>query len=518
MSSETTYPPEDNTDFLFAARGHRSSVDPCIILSEDKKDVVYNSEAYKFITVNCSTDKVNPSLWREGQLYYKQSLFKEERGARSIKALIYTHSHADHFGGTNAITEAKVASPDLEIYAPEGFLEHAMSENVYTRNTMARRANPEGQIGKSSIKSLTKMISTTKEEALVDDDLRIVFWVTPGTEAPSEMNFDFPQYNALCMAENATHTMHNIQTLRGALGKGAKVAFASHHWPTFGNDKINEFLSCQRDLYAYPHNETLRQLNAGQTGLKIAEDFKLPHSLEQIWNLPGYYGSVSHNFDGNPAHLWEHPPTAAAQRYVHCIGSIEKVIDLAPKYRDKTTPPDLRFATTLLSHANATWRNFFLCGAQELLEPTTRVMLSMDVASFMALSIEQLMDTLAIRVDGLKAWDVAPFTIKLVAKDLNTIWWLNLSNGVVTGYEIKPEEDDKEATLKMWVTHQGLVDSVIGVTSGLDGIKTSSDLSVWGILTSVITTSDSAFAIVTPEKLNLPEEIPNWFKMRFPKI
>jgi len=246
------------------------------------------------------------------------------------------------------------------------------------------------------------------------------------------MNFFFPQYNALCMAENASHTMHNIQTLRGALvrdarlwsryldesivffGHDSEVVFSSHHWPTWGKDNVITFLSQQRDLYAYLHNETLLQLNNGHTGLEIAEDFKLPPSLDNVWSVRGYYGSVSHNvkaiynrymgwFDGSPAHLWEHPPVAAAKRYVDCVGGIERAITLGIQYEQGG---HLRFVATLLSHAvfadqentaarealrsvltklgyateNATWRNFFLSGSKELIQPIEAARISCPLA------------------------------------------------------------------------------------------------------------------------------------------
>ncbi len=186
--------------------------------------------------------------------------------------------------------------------------------------------------------------------------------MAPGTEAPAEMHFYFPQYRALCMAENATHNLHNLLTLRGALVRDphgwsgylteaidrftdrADVVFASHHWPTWGKDRIVEFLSLQRDLYAYLHDQTLRQLNQGFTGIEIAETFEMPPALEKAWHTHGYYGSVSHNvkavyqrymgwFDGNPGRLWPHPPEALGPRYVEAMGGIDRVVEIARRTR-----------------------------------------------------------------------------------------------------------------------------------------------------------------------------------------
>ncbi len=182
--------------------------------------------------------------------------------------------------------------------------------------------------------------------------------MAPGTEAPAEMHFYFPRYRALCMAENATHNLHNLLTLRGALVRDphgwsgylteaidtfadrADVVFASHHWPTWGKERIVEFLSLQRDLYAYLHDQTLRLLNQGYTGIEIAETFQMPPALEKAWHTHGYYGSVSHNvkavyqrymgwFDGNPARLWPHPPEAIGPRYVEAMGGIDRVVEIA---------------------------------------------------------------------------------------------------------------------------------------------------------------------------------------------
>jgi alkyl sulfatase BDS1-like metallo-beta-lactamase superfamily hydrolase len=620
-----TNPPPDPTDNLNATRGHITSLKPCVIYSSvtDGK-VVWDNDSYDFLKDE-SPSTANSSLWRQSQLCAEQGLFKvtdgvyqvrgfdisnvtfvettaaeplgvvvidplisyecakkalelylSHRPGRLIRALIYTHSHIDHFGGAGAIVEAAGAGADLPIYAPDGFFEHAVSENVYAGSAMLRRSvymygtslekGPKGQIGvglglatssgKNHFVPPTVNITTTGQSAVIDG-LEIVFQVTPGTEAPSEMNFFFPQYNALCMAENASHTMHNIQTLRGALvrdarlwsryldesivlfGYDSEVVFSSHHWPTWGKEHIITFLSQQRDLYAYLHNETLRRLNNGYTGLEIAEDFKLPPALDNLWSTRGYYGSVSHNvkaiynrymgwFDGNPAHLWEHPPVAAAKRYIDCLGGIERAITLAIQYENDG---DLRFAATLLSHAvfadqentaarealksvltklgyaseNATWRNFFLSGARELTQSIDPPKNAVSAGALTALSIEQLMDTVVIRIDGPKAWDQA-FTIDILITDLSSGWHLNLSNGALTGHAIQFKtiehgELELPASLTIEVTHPQLVGLTVGQPDNLDGITTSGDVNVWKTLLSLLTIPDRTFAIVTPEKL-----------------
>ncbi|KAG4438970.1 hypothetical protein IFR05_005542 [Cadophora sp. M221] len=604
------YPPDNQTDFDNADKGWKRSLSPCIIASSaDPSRTIWNNDAYGFILDNdCPDDVANSSLWRQSQRCARQGLYavvdpadnngsgiyqvrgldisnmsfietissdgvvvvdpltsfecaqqallfyQEERPGKTIKAMIYTHSHADHFGGAVAITDAATGQgvENLDIYAPDGFLEHAVSENVYAGNAMGRRAlfmyreslrpEPSGQIstglgmatstGVSGLVAPTKTISATTEEGSPDmiDGLEIYFQITPGTEAPSEMNFHFPQYRATCMAENATHTLHNIQTLRGAVsryldeavvlyGKQTDVVFASHHWPTFGNTEVITFLCQQRDLYAYMHNETLRELNTGETGLEIAEKFQLPATLDNLWSGRGYYGSISHNvkaiynrymgwYDGNPAHLWEHPPVESAQ------------------FR---TLGDLRFSATLLNHAvfadqnstpareelsvtykalgygaeNATWRNFYLTGAQELMNGITKVMNAMSPESYAALSMEQLVDTMAIRIDG-PAASGATFTIDIMVTDTKAGCHMNMSNSALNHHSIAhqdfPHISDPAASLTIWPTFQQFVDLVDGERTDLSKIPTSGDRTVWDTLSSLLTEYNTGFAIVTPEE------------------
>jgi alkyl sulfatase BDS1-like metallo-beta-lactamase superfamily hydrolase len=286
----------------------------------------------------------------------------------------------------------------------------------------------------------------------------IEFQLTPGTEAPAELNFFLPGMSALCMAENATHTLHNLLTLRGALVRDphvwssylteaitlfasrADVVFASHHWPTWGREELTTFLSQQRDLYGYLHDQTLRMLNQGFTGLEIAERVELPPALRDAWNTHGYYGSISHNvkaiyqrymgwFDGNPAHLWEHPPVESARRHVELMGGADEVLR---KARETFEAGDFRWTATVLDYVifadpdnaeartlqadtleqlgygaeNGTWRNFFLMGALELRDgsvgtPTTTS--APDIVA--ALTVDQLFDSIALSVNGPSAWE-----------------------------------------------------------------------------------------------------------------
>lgn len=429
------------------------------------------------------------------------ALYREHRGERPVTGLIYTHSHGDHFGGARGVLP-EGSEQGVPVVAPIGFLEHAVSENVYAGNAMTRRAmfmygdrlpkSPEGQVsaglgmttstGTVSLIPPTLDVTRTGQEETVDG-VRIVFQLTPGTEAPAEMNFSFPQRRALCLAENATHNMHNILTLRGAVVRDARiwsryldeaveffgdsydVAFASHHWPTWGRENVVEMLTQQRDLYAYLHDQTLRMLNSGLTGAELAEEMQLPPALEQAWHARGYYGSLSHNtkavyqrylgwFDGNPAHLWEHPPVELATRYVELAGGPESALAKARTY---ATDGDLRFAATVLNHLvfadprndaakeelagvyerlghgseNGPWRNFYLMAAVELRQGPGTVELDTSTGMAAALTTEMLLDSVAVRIDGPRAWHDS-LTVDLALTDEGKRHRLTLRNGALT--------------------------------------------------------------------------------------
>lgn len=350
---------DDTTDFEDARRGLITALDPCVIKNLEGRKI-WDNEEYDFLNDQCPST-ANPSLWRQAQLCRKQGLFqvtdgiyqirgldlsnmtiiegnrgiivvdplvsvecaaaslklyRGNRGDRPVTGLLYTHPHGDHFGGARGVLPA--TDIEIPVIAPTGFMEHAVEENIFAGTAMARRAvymygdglrkGPAGQIstglgstistGMTTLIPPTLDISKTGQEEVIDG-VRLIFQMTPGTEAPAEMNFYIPDRRALCMAENATHNMHNILTLRGALvrdaqawssyldeaivlfAQTAEVSFASHHWPTWGRDAIVRYLSEQRDLYAYLHDQTLRLMNKGLTGLEIAETFVLPSALQK---------------------------------------------------------------------------------------------------------------------------------------------------------------------------------------------------------------------------------------------
>ncbi|MFD4959426.1 alkyl/aryl-sulfatase [Microbacterium sp. NPDC058389] len=602
-------PFDDVDDFAAADRGFIGTLDDPKIRNA-AGDVVWDAAAYDFIQGD-APDSVNPSLWRQSKLVAKHGLYevveglyqvrgldlsvmsfiegdtgvivvdplisketgaaalelyRRHRGDRPVTAVIFTHSHIDHFGGVLGFVSADdVSSGRVQILAPEGFLEHSVAENVYAGVAMGRRAGymygaalargPQGAVGaglgqttstgEATILPPSREITTTGEKHTIDG-VEFEFQMAPGTEAPSEMHFYIPRYRALCMAENATHTLHNLLTLRGAVvrdphvwshylteaierfGGEAEVVFTSHHWPTWGNAEITRFLGIQRDLYGYLHDQTLRLLNQGYNGAEIAEMIQMPPALEASWSTHGYYGSVSHNvkaiyqrymgwFDGNPARLWPHPPKPLAERYVAAIGGVDRVVELAQEAFDAG---DFRWAATLLDHAvfadedhagartlyadtleqlaygaeNGTWRNFFLSGATELREGNFGTPTQTNAPLILAqLTPEQLFDAVAIRVDGPKAWDLS-LAIDVTLSDLGRSFHLSLGNGVLVYVERDP---DAATPLGLTLTKPRLILLAGGDTESA-GIEVRGDISVLTQLLEVLDQGDPDFDIVTP--------------------
>ena len=419
-----TLPFNNKEDFENAQRG-LIAVQDTVTVKNENGDVVWDLESYKkYISLDkAAPDSVNPSLWRNAQLNMINGLFKvtdgiyqvrgydlsnitfvegkkgwivfdplisqevakaalefvnQELGERPVTAIIYSHSHLDHFGGVRGIVDEKdVKAGKVEIIASHGFTEHAVSENVIAGNAMGRRAiymygallprnefgGVNGGLGQTTSTGLatliepTDFIEKTGEERVVDG-VKLVFQYTPGTEAPTEMNTWIPEKKALWMAENTTNTMHNILTLRGAQVRDAlkwssylnetiemwsdevEVKFQSHHWPVWGQQDIVDYFKKQRDIYKFTHDQSVRLMNQGYTGEEISELITLPKSLEENWATRGYYGTLRHNsravyqrymgwYTGNPSDLNNLPPTNAAVNYVDYMGGEQAVLEKA---------------------------------------------------------------------------------------------------------------------------------------------------------------------------------------------
>jgi alkyl sulfatase BDS1-like metallo-beta-lactamase superfamily hydrolase len=610
MADRAELPFGDTADFEATERGLVDAGDP--VVRNDAGEVVWDNGSYSFLTGD-APDTVHPSLWRQSTLAARQGLFevtdgiyqvrgydlsnmsvvegdtgvividplisaetaaaalalyRKHRGDRPVAAVIHTHSHVDHFGGVKGVvSQEDVDAGKVQIIAPEGFVEHAISENVYAGTAMGRRAgymygaalsrSAQGGVGAGlgqttstgtvTLIDPTVTITHTGQELTVDG-VQIIFQMAPGTEAPAEMHFYFPVKRALCMAENATHTLHNLLTLRGAevrdphgwahylteaielFADKSDVVFASHHWPTWGTANIIGFLTIQRDLYAYLHDQTLRLINLGFTGPEIAEMIELPPALERSWSTHGYYGSVSHDvkaiyqrylgwYDGNPARLWQHPPQEAAKRYVKFMGGPDEVV---AKARQSLKDGDLRWAAQVLDHVvftdpghaeakslladvftqlgygseNGTWRCEFLSAAMELRTGnfgTPTVTASADIVAH--LSPEMLFDALAIQVNGPVAWDL-DLAIRWDLPDHGASYRTTLHNGVLTYVK----DSGKPASLTLTVPAAALIALAQGnLDAARDhGLTTNGDESQLATLFSALQPGDPNFNIIEP--------------------
>ncbi len=432
-------PKDDGQDLADARRGFIDTIEDAKALNAFGR-AVWDLSPFAFLAEETPPETVNPSLWRQARLNMQHGLFevtkgiyqvrgfdlsnitfvegekgfvvidplisaepaatalalmRKHRGDKPVSAVIYTHSHVDHYGGVRGVLSPEDIERGATIIAPEGFLEAAVSENVLAGNAMNRRATymygallprgPRGHvdaglgkttsIGQVDLVPPTRSISATGERMVVDG-VEIVFQVTPDTEAPAEMNFFFPRHGALCMAENCTCHLHNLYTPRGAqvrdasawsryidealdlFGADTEVLFASHHWPRWCGARAADFLRKQRDLYKFIHDQSLRLANHGLNPTEIAEAIRLPPTLAAEWHTRSYYGTLNHNakavyqrylgwFDGNPANLHKHPPVEAGRRYVELAGGAEALI---AKARAAFEAGDYRWVAEVVNH------------------------------------------------------------------------------------------------------------------------------------------------------------------------
>ncbi len=561
-------------DFEDARRGFIATL-PEVEITNAAGQIVWSLKQYDFLAQTQAPDTVNPSLWRQAQLNMTNGLFQvtdriyqirgfdlsnmtliegtqgvividpmisaetaragldlyyTHRGRRPVTAVIYTHSHVDHYGGVRGIIdEADVAAGHVMVIAPDRFLEEVTSENVIAGAPMVRRAlfqfgallpaGERGQVdaglGKVTSRGSVTLIPPTHVirepiETHMVDGVEIIFQLTPDTEAKAEMHMFYPGLRALNLAENATHHLHNVYPIRGAqvrdalawskyldraradFAPHADVVFAQHHWPVWGQTRIQDYLAKQRDAYKFLHDQTVRLLSHGLKPDDIADQIAFPSALEQEWSVRGYYGTLRHNakaiyqrylgwYDANAANLNPHPPAQRAARTIRYMGGADAVI---AKAREDFAAGDYRWVADIMSQVvfaepdnaqaralaadafeqlgyqaeSATWRNAYLFGAVELRNGTPqfpmRAPVSPDVVQ--ALSVELLFDYIGVRLNGPKAEGVTS-VINWAFTDTGDTGVSTLSNAALT-YLAGPHTDSADASVT--TTRAGLASVV----------------------------------------------------------
>ncbi|WP_299808971.1 alkyl sulfatase dimerization domain-containing protein [uncultured Shewanella sp.] len=610
-------PFDDVQDFEDAKRGFIARMDELTVL-DSEGNTVWDRTAYDFIKGEAPTS-VNPSLWRQASLNNIDGLFEvtegvyqlrgfdlanmtviegetgwiiidplttaetanvafeflnKTLGARPVSAIIFTHSHMDHFGGALGLLDenAQVEDPfeGVDIIAPAGFMHEATSENVTAGTAMSRRAmymygkqlprskrghidsglGKEPAFGQFGILSPTLVVE--QDSSMMIDGVPFEFQIVSGSEAPAEFTFYLPEQQAYCGAELVSKNMHNLYTLRGAKVRDAltwsraiddalnsqrdtKVYFGSHHWPIWGQERVNEFLEKQRDTYKYIHDQAVRMLNAGLTPAEIAEQIQMPPSLSNTFATRGYYGTAKHNakavyqaylgwYDANPVNLDPLPATASAVKYVELMGGADKIIAAANK---AVAAGEYRWAAELVNHLvvaepkhneakallasiydqlgyqaeSAPWRDVYLTAAYELRHGSPEK--GIDLASMKSIllhsPLDNFMQSMATRVIGPEAFG-EEFELNIYFIDLEQNYVLSLKNAVLH-HKLAPKSAKANATLN--ISHELFVDLIIG-KAGVKEVLFSDELEIEGSkldLVSFFSTLDKpkgVFNIVTP--------------------
>lgn len=612
-------PFSDKDSFANAKKGFIAPLANGGVIKNAQGQVVWDIDRFDFIKENSTApDTVNPSLWRQSQLVKMSGLFKvtdniyqvrtadlsnisfiegpegiividplistetakaaldlyfEHRPKKPIVAVIYTHSHVDHYGGVKGIiNEEDVKSGKVKIVAPIGFTEHAVAENVMAGNVMSRRASymygnllpesPQGQVGaglgmttSSGTVSLippTTIISKNQEKLKLGG-IEFTFFLAPDSEAPSEMFFYIPKYKALCTAEDATHTLHNTYTLRGAQirdplawskylnqaiylwGNDVQVLFAPHHWPIWDQENIVKHLKLQRDMYRFINDQTLHFANQGYTKEQIAEKVQLPEKLSHYWSNRGYYGTMNHNtkatyvkylgwFNGNPATLHPLPQIEASKKYVAYMGGATKVIEQA---RQDLANGNYRWVAEVMNHVvfaepnnqdarnleadaleqlgyqaeSGPWRNFYLSGAKELRSGVKKLP-TPDAASpdtIRAMDSGLLFDYFGIKLNGEKAAGTN-ITLNFVFPDIKKKYLVELNNGSL--HNIEGYQSDKaDATITL---NRETLNQILLKNTTLEGSIKNNQIKIEGKNDSLVQllgfmdSFDFWFNIVTP--------------------
>ncbi|MDL0432287.1 alkyl sulfatase dimerization domain-containing protein [Marinobacter sp. TBZ242] len=622
--------PFDNRDDFENARRGLIAQDAELVVDSVNGGEIWNMQDYAFIDSDGENapSSVNPSLWRQAALNNIHGLFevreglyqirgydlanmsiiesdtgwilvdpltagetaskaflfaREHLGEKPVRAILFTHSHIDHFGGVQGILQhlSDEEKADLRIIAPAGFEEEATSENIIAGPAMTRRAmymygkqlgrGDRGHVGTGLGKgpafgtfgfaTPTDMVSETGTELTVDG-VPMVFQIVSGSEAPAEFTFYLPEHKAFCGAELVSRNMHNLYTPRGAKVRDARiwsgfieearnlfpeadVYFGSHHWPLWGQDKIQEFLAKQRDTYKFIHDQTVRLMNRGATPRELAENLQLPPALNEDFHNQGYYGTVSHNakavyqyymgwFTANPAQLNPLPESESAKRTVEMMGGAEKVLDQALREFSGAADMDAtegrntyRWLAELLNHVvfadpdngdarallanvydqlgyqaeSGPWRDFYLTGAYELRHGAPKEGLKPAVMREILLHtpVSLFFESMAVRLNAADA-EGKSTTIKVTFTDLQQSYLLTLQNSVL---HHRLTSDDTPADASLLLTRPMFVDILIG-DAGLKELLFSDDIRFEGSkldligFFSMLDKPDGRFNIVTP--------------------
>jgi linear primary-alkylsulfatase len=565
-------PFEDVSDFKDASRGFIGTIDGARVTSAQGREV-WSLEPYGFLADEEAPATVNPSLWRQARLNMNHGLFEvvpgvyqvrgfdianmtliegdagvivvdtltsmegaraamelyfKHRGTRPVSAVIFTHTHTDHWGGARGILAQGQA--DVPIIAPNLFMEHAVSENIIAGPAMIRRAHyqfgpflakgPRGQVdcglgktmaaGSVALVRPTDLIIATGDKRNIDG-VEFEFQMAPNSEAPAEMHFYVARYRVLNLAENCTHNFHNLLPFRGAdvrdalawsnylnealklWGGRAEAMCGQHHWPVWGQQRIDRMITEQRDLYKFAHDQTIRLMNHGLTASEIAETIKLPESLQGAWHGRGYYGHIRHNvkaiyqkylgwYDANPVNLDPLPPVEAGKKYVEYMGGSDAILARAARDFSKGefrfvaqalshlvfAEPENRAARTMLADTfeqlgyaaeSATWRNAYLFGAQELREGMPKLPPRPPIRrdTLASLRTGQLWDVLAVRLNGPKA-EGKHIVLNWTFTDTDELFALNLQNCALTYLEgVRAANADASFTLTRGTLNEVIV-------------------------------------------------------------
>jgi alkyl sulfatase BDS1-like metallo-beta-lactamase superfamily hydrolase len=607
----------DRADFDDAQRGFIATL-PHGVVAGPAGRPAFDAKRYSFLAKDEVPPTVNPSLWRQAQLNAFNGLFKvvdrvyqvrgidianmtiiegdtglividpllsnetakaaldlylQNRPAKPVAAVIYSHSHIDHFGGARGVVTAEdAASGKVRVIAPDGFMEHAVAENVIAGNAMTRRAQfqfgstlPVGEhgqidtgLGKALSRGTVSLIPPNEVikqdyETRSVDGVEIEFHLVPGSEAPAEMLMYFPQFKLLNMAEDATHNMHNLYTLRGAeirdgrlwsryisdaierYGDKTDAVIAQHHWPMWGNARIVSFMKKQRDLYKFIHDQSVRLLNHGLTPTEIAERLKLPATLAGDWSARGYYGTLSHNakavyqfylgwYNANPADLNPLPRAESARKEIEYMGGAEAVLKRA---REDFKQGQYRWVASIASQlvfadpANkdarelgadaleqlgyqseaATWRNAYLLGAAELRNGVPRLPGAAANAELLkGITIDLAFDFLGVRLNAPRA-EGKRIVINWNFTDLKQVYMMNLENSALTHIAGK-QSDDADASITL-------------TRPALDAITLKERTFVGSVLTGDVVISGNPLKLA--ELFSLFDEFPPGFEVVEPR-